>query len=187
MRAPAVATAALLLVGACSGMEVTRIGPKRPSRTETCQIDVFFSALPPYPVVDIASARTMCHVLSGRNACMEDLRKEACRLGAHAMYGFSEAIRADYNYVSATFGVQDAVVPHRPIHDGQVQTQAAGPSDGEGSDCDPICSPGFACRGGQCMPQCNPPCASGEVCGRKRVCESAAGKAEPARATGTSP
>ena len=44
---------------------------------------------------------------------MEELRKAACRAGAHAMYGFSEAVRADYNDVSATFGVHDAIC-HAP-------------------------------------------------------------------------
>ena len=126
--------------------------------------------------MDIASGRAMCQVLSGRTACMEELRKAACRVGAHAMYGFSEAVRADYNYVSATFGLHDAIVTHRPIRDAPVKTQAAAAAEGSEPACDPICSPGFVCREGECLPQCNPPCESGEVCSRKRVCEHGAGR-----------
>jgi hypothetical protein len=176
---------ALVLAVACSGVEVTQIGPKRASRAEDCDIEVFFSTPPPFPVVDIASGRAMCQVLSGRTACMEELRKAACRVGAHAMYGFSEAIRADYNYVSATFGLHDAIVTHRPIRDAPVKTQAAAAAEGSEPACDPICSPGFVCREGECLPQCNPPCESGEICSRKRVCEPARGRIEPARAPGT--
>jgi hypothetical protein len=156
-----------------------------PSRGDSCDLEIFFSTPPPYPVTDIASARTMCHVLSGRTACMEDLRKAACRIGAHAMYGFAEGIRADYNYISATFGVQDAVVTHRSIRDAPVTAPAAGASGGdEGAACDPICSPGFACRSGSCVPRCNPPCEAGEVCNRRRACEPAAG---PGSGGGTPP
>jgi hypothetical protein len=174
---------ALLLATACAGVEVTQIGPKRVSRADDCDIEVFFSTPPPYPVADIASGRAMCQVLSGRTACMEELRKAACRVGAHAMYGFSEAIRADFNYVSATFGIHDAIVTHRPIPDAPARTPADPVVDG-GPACDPICSPGFTCREAQCVPQCNPPCESGEVCSRKRVCEPAMGKVQPARAPG---
>ena len=164
---------------ACSGVEVTQIGPKRVSRADDCNVEVFFSSPPSFPVMDIASGRATCQVLSGRTACMEELRKAACRAGAHAMYGFSEAVRADYNYVSATFGVHDAIVTHRPIRDTPAKAPTspapASPAPaGDGPACDPICSPGFACREGQCLPQCNPPCEAGEICSRKRICEPTA-------------
>ena len=45
------------------------------------------------------------------------------------------------------------------------------PARGAADACQPICSPGFACQGGRCIPQCNPPCEGGEMCSRKRLCE----------------
>ena len=172
-------TLALLLAAACSGVEVTQIGPKRVSRADDCDVEVFFSSPPSFPVMDIASGRAMCQVLSGRTACMEELRKAACRAGAHAMYGFAETVRADYNYVSATFGVHDAIVTHRPIRETPAKAPASPAPAGDGPACDPICSPGFACREGQCLPQCNPPCEAGEICSRKRICESTAQGVQP--------
>jgi hypothetical protein len=187
MGRAALATA-LLMAAACSSVEVTRIGPKRASLPNDCDIEIFFSSPPPYPVVDIASGRAMCEVLSGRTACMEELRQAACRAGAHAMYGFAETVRADFNYISATFGVHDAIVTHRPIRDAPVKPQAAAASDDDDDQaCDPICSPGFACQAGQCVPQCNPPCQAGEVCSRKRACEPAPAKLERARSSQTAP
>jgi hypothetical protein len=50
-----------------------------------------------------------------------------------------------------------------------------------GAVCAPICSPGFACESGQCIPQCNPACEPTEVCNRHRTCEPAAAVPVPAR------
>jgi hypothetical protein len=36
--------------------------------------------------------------------------------------------------------------------------------------CNPICSPGFSCNAGTCIPQCNPACTEAETCGNDRVC-----------------
>jgi hypothetical protein len=36
--------------------------------------------------------------------------------------------------------------------------------------CNPICSPGFSCNAGTCMPQCNPACTEDETCGHDRLC-----------------
>jgi hypothetical protein len=36
--------------------------------------------------------------------------------------------------------------------------------------CEPICSPGFRCQAGTCIPQCNPTCDEGETCGKDRTC-----------------
>lgn len=178
---------AALVTGACANnVEVTQIGPRRPSRGGNCDIQIFLSAPPPYQVAEIASARAMCHELSGRTRCIEDLQRAACHAGADVVFGFSETMHGSYTYLSATFGVQDPLVTHRPIHDAPVKTQPAAASERDGGDCDPICSPGFACTAGQCVPQCNPPCESGEICSRKRVCEPARGKLAPAKAAGTS-
>jgi hypothetical protein len=36
--------------------------------------------------------------------------------------------------------------------------------------CSPICSPGFSCNAGICIPQCNPACTEAETCGNDRLC-----------------
>ena len=37
-------------------------------------------------------------------------------------------------------------------------------------DCNPPCSPGYACERGVCLALCNPPCAEGMSCRSDRVC-----------------
>jgi hypothetical protein len=36
--------------------------------------------------------------------------------------------------------------------------------------CNPVCSPGYTCRNGGCVPTCNPPCPADQVCGADRTC-----------------
>jgi hypothetical protein len=36
--------------------------------------------------------------------------------------------------------------------------------------CTPICSPGFDCQIGKCIPLCNPPCAANQQCQNDRLC-----------------
>ena len=40
--------------------------------------------------------------------------------------------------------------------------------------CEPLCSPGFLCSAGKCLPQCNPACGNGETCGNDRLCHASA-------------
>jgi hypothetical protein len=158
----AAVVAAALLSGACVGSEATPIGPRRPSRPPGCAVEI----LPGTPVsgeyTAVASARAQCAGGSGRNACMAELRRQACLMGADVAMAFSESVSDGMTYIAATLAVRAPSAP-RPA------TSAATP----GEDCNPICSPGFACRAGQCIPQCNPPCEAGEVCTRKRICEAA--------------
>jgi hypothetical protein len=161
----AVASAALLL-GACVSAVVTPIGPSRPSRPAGCAVDLFPTGQPPYPYTPIAKVRIECDPVR-RNTCQDQLRAEACRAGADAVVGFKESVEELTMFVEATLVAKAPAAPERP---------AVGP----GAACDPICSPGFACRDGQCIPQCNPPCEAGEICTRKRVCEPAPAAAPPA-------
>jgi hypothetical protein len=92
--------------------------------------------------------RTECDPVR-RNTCVEQLRAEACLAGAEGIVGFKES-RSEFDmFIDAKLIVKGIEPPA----------------------CEPICSPGFACQGGRCIPQCNPPCAAGEICSRKRVCE----------------
>jgi hypothetical protein len=148
-----------LLSGACANSLVTPIGARRPSRPEGCALDLYPTAPPPYAYTPIANVRTGCDPVR-RNTCVDQLRAEACLAGADGIVGFKES-RSEFDmFIEATFFVKGVAAPEVP---------AAGAANA----CQPICSPGFACHGGQCIPQCNPPCAVGEICSRKRVCEPA--------------
>ena len=48
------------------------------------------------------------------------------------------------------------------------------PAPAPASTCEPLCSPGFLCDAGTCIPQCNPRCAAGETCGNDRTCHPSA-------------
>ena len=159
MTRAAVAAAPLLLSACLANTSVTPIGPRRPSRPEGCPIDVFPSTVPPYPFTPIAKVRTECDPVR-RNTCVAQLRSEACRAGADAVIDFKESTVEWTMFIDATFVAKASAAPAAP---------AAGPADA----CEPICSPGFACEGGRCIPQCNPPCEAGEICNRKRTCEPA--------------
>jgi len=175
------AVAVAVLAGACVDSEVTQIGAQRPSRPPGCPVEIFPSTTPPYPFAEVASARAKCHFTYGRTACIDELRRQACVAGADTVFGFSEGVRGEFTMISATLAARTGAAPSPPV------AAARPPGPPPGVDCNPICSPGFACSAGQCVPQCNPPCEAGEVCSRKRTCEPAAGKLEPAKAGGTAP
>ena len=156
-----------------STTSVTAIGPQRASRPEGCPIDRFPTKPPPYAFTPIAKVRTECDPVR-RQMCIDQLRREACRAGADAVIGFKESMDQDSvsMFIDATFVVKGTGAAEAPA-----APAAAAPAPG---GCDPICSPGFACQGGTCVPQCNPPCEAGEICSRKRVCEPADQPTAPA-------
>jgi hypothetical protein len=156
-----------------STTSVTAIGPQRASRPEGCPIDLFPTKPPPYAFTPIAKVRTECDPVR-RQMCVDQLRREACRAGADAVIGFKESMDQDSvsMFIDATFVVKGTGAAEAPA-----APAAAAPAPG---GCDPICSPGFACQGGTCVPQCNPPCEAGEICSRKRVCEPADQPTAPA-------
>ena len=174
----AVVVAATLWAAACVDSEVTQIGATRPSRPLGCPVEIYPTTQPPYPYMQIASARAKCHFTMGRTACIDELRKQACAAGADTVFGFAEGMRGEYTFIAATLAARTAAMP----------TPVAQPRPAPMGDvsCNPVCSPGFACRAGACIPQCNPPCEAGEICSRKRVCEPAEGKLAPAKVSGTS-
>ena len=177
MRARSLAIARALLVGALlagaclANSLVTPIGPRRPSRPEGCALDLFQTTTPPYPYTPIATVRTECDPVRP-NACVEQFRVEACLAGADGILGFKES-RSEFDmFIDAKLIVKGVAAPDIP-------------AGGAANACQPICSPGFACQGGQCIPQCNPPCAAGEICSRKRTCEPTGDK--PPRDAGDQP
>jgi hypothetical protein len=150
--------ATALLAGAClANSLVTPIGARRPSRPAGCTLDLYPTKSPPYPYTPIATVRTGCDPVR-RNTCVEQLRAEACLAGADGIVGFKES-RSEFDmFIDATLIVKGVAAP-------------GAPAGGAANACEPICSPGFACQGGHCIPQCNPPCEAAEICNRQRVCE----------------
>ena len=183
------AVAGVLCVGACAHhasehSDTSLVGPAQANRGPNCELQVFFSAPPPYPVTEIASTRVQCSGYSGgRDECIFLIKQRACEAGADTVFAFKETLLAVGNpigilsrrnqttFITATFAVR------------------AAPGVAAGDGCSPICSPGFACAAGQCVPQCNPSCLPGEVCSRARVCEpaGAGAQAQPAPAPPPSP
>jgi hypothetical protein len=149
-----------VLAGSCVSSEVTAIGPSYPPRGEGCAVDVFPATKPPYPYVDIANSRAKCHQTSGRTACIDQLKADACQAGADAVYAFSEGVMGEFTMISATLAHKTGEAK---------KEEAAPPAAPDG--CNPPCSPGFACKATVCEPVCNPACEKGETCTRKRICE----------------
>jgi hypothetical protein len=154
----ALALGLLLCAASCTHADVSQIGPRAPAKPAGCKLDIYPATRPPYPVENLASARANC---VSRQSCIDRLREEACDAGADVIYGFAEGVQGMATLISATFARKTGNEP------------APNWSGAPAGDCNPPCSPGFACKAGECEPQCNPACDKGEVCSRKRVCESA--------------
>jgi len=167
--AAALIAAAAVLPAACVYGEATTIGPHRASRPPGCPVELYPSTAPPFAFETVATARADCDAFVGRSACIEELRRQACRVGAEAVIGFSESVSGSTTHIAATLAVRTAAAPPGPGGPAGPAPAATPPA----SECEPICSPGFACQAGKCIPQCNPPCEAGEVCTRKRICEAA--------------
>jgi hypothetical protein len=102
---------------------------------------------------------------------MDKLRLLTCAAGGDTVYGFAEGINPDGAgmFISATAAVRRKAPP------ASSSAGTAAPTDeAPGASCTPICSPGFACEAGTCIPECNPACEPTEICNRHRTCEPAA-------------
>jgi hypothetical protein len=154
----------VLLTAGCEladiGTEVKYVGPFQTARPFDCRMQMIFGPLP-YPHQDIARARTECpdHV-DDEEMCFDSIRQKACLVGADTVYGIAETRGGGLSYLNSTFA---RILP------GPIGRAAAGPPAAQLA-CDPICSPGFACAKGTCVPQCNPTCAADEICTPQRAC-----------------
>jgi hypothetical protein len=153
----------VLLTGGCEladiGTEVKYVGPFQTARPFDCRMQMTFGPLP-YPHQDIARAKTDCpDHMDNEELCLDSMRRKACLAGADIVYGIAQTREGGVDYLNATFArslpgpIEDAV-SSRPAE----------------LACDPICSPGFVCERGTCLPQCNPKCAADEICTRQRLC-----------------
>jgi hypothetical protein len=153
----------VLLTGGCDladiGTEVKYVGPFQTARPSDCRMQMMFGPLP-YLHQDIARAKTECpDHLADEELCFDSMRRKACFAGADIIYGIAETREGEVAYLNATF----ARSPPGPIGGAIL----GGPAE---LACDPICSPGFVCERGTCLPQCNPRCAADEICTRQRLC-----------------
>ena len=98
--------AALLLMGACVDIELRRIGPTRPERPPDCAVELIPDGRPGYEVVDVASGTVSC--AKKRDRCLDEMRKQACAVGAEVVYGFSERTESMYIHITATFAARAA-------------------------------------------------------------------------------
>jgi hypothetical protein len=96
--------AVLLLASGCVDVDVRRIGPARPSRPPACNVDVIAEGRPGYDFVDVASANVSC--ARTRDRCLDELRKQACVVGADALYGFSERTESMYIHMTVTLAAR---------------------------------------------------------------------------------
>jgi hypothetical protein len=163
---------AVVWAASCAGSGVVPPpASPRPAGTESCLVQLFPTTRPTYPFVDLQSVEVLCNRALGRTACVEKLRIKSCAIGGDTLYGFAEGITPDGAGLSISASV--AVHPEaRPASSGAGTATLIDAAAGAG--CTPICSPGFACQVGQCIPQCNPACEPTEICNRHRTCEPAA-------------
>jgi len=143
----------------CITSELTPLSNnRRPSRPAGCSLQIFPTTQPDYSHENVASVRVSCDPIIGRPTCLKELKEKACHAGADTLYGFHEGDSGGWMFIAAT-----------AANRANAQTPSAATPG-----CAPICSPGFDCQAGRCIPVCNPPCEAGEVCNRKRTCERGA-------------
>ena len=93
-----------LLASACVDIELQRIGPDRPSHPPGCAVELIPAGKPAYPFVDVASGTVSC--ARKRDRCLEEMRKQACVVGADAVYGFAERTESVYVHITATYAAR---------------------------------------------------------------------------------
>ena len=105
MSGPRIALpAVLLLASACVDIELQRIGPDRPSRPPGCAVELISVGKPSFEVVDVASGTVSC--AKKRDRCLDEMRKQACVVGADAVYGFAETTESIYIHITATYAAR---------------------------------------------------------------------------------
>jgi hypothetical protein len=106
MRASRSAVAVVLLAAACTDVQLRLVGPSYPARPTGCAVDVRGgeTTLPDGAFVDIASGTVSC--LGGRDRCVEEIRKQACAIGADVVYAFSESSGGGFTNVEARYAAR---------------------------------------------------------------------------------
>jgi hypothetical protein len=169
MRGLLVFVAVTAAFASCVGSEVTQIGPQRPARPLGCPVQIV-PGTSAAPLVDLASVRANCPAAGSRDDCFDELRRQACALGGDTVHSLSESVSGGMTYIVGMVAWRGQSGPEAP----------GAARNGAGLACTPICSPGFDCQVGRCVPLCNPACALSEICNQHRTCE-------PSPAAGSTP
>jgi hypothetical protein len=119
--------------------DVVLVGPARPRKPLGCQVDVFQTTAPPYPIADVARARVACS--GDESRCLSQFRDDACGYGADTVYGFSQVFEGDTPLVEAMLALKTGPAT------ASVNPQGLSPLP-RAAACDPFCAGGLgACRG----------------------------------------
>lgn len=94
----------VLLLGGCVDIELQRIGPDRPSRPPGCPVELIPEGKPSFPFIDVASGTVSC--AKKRDRCLDEMRKQACVVGADAVYGFEERTESIYIHITASYAAR---------------------------------------------------------------------------------
>jgi hypothetical protein len=162
MRAIIVAVVAGGILAGCAQVFFHAAGSHRyPAKPENCHIRVV--AAPPgseFEEIGLLSVEGDHSAFRNPDAFIEEAREVVCHAGG-------EVVLTQVNGIGA---IVRGVVFRR---------SAAQPATEETTEeCNPICSPGFDCKGTKCVPLCNPACEDGESCGRDRLCHPRAGSSQ---------
>jgi hypothetical protein len=160
-----VAVVASALVMGCEKSQITMIGQPGSELPRDCPVAVFPSTTPNYQWKDIATVQTECQQF-GRTTCIEQLKKDTCKLGGDTVYAINERKNFAGNIsMTATIarGSGGAAAPSGPTPPGSPQLAA--------QTCSPPCSPGYQCQGTTCVALCNPACTTGMHCANDRTCQ----------------
>jgi hypothetical protein len=154
-RFTVVATA--LALGACSPVNVARIGPQLPPRAGDCTIEILDrGATPQRPYRDVGLV-TIENCQDYRTApCRAWLEEAVCGLGGQVAY-VSEERRPDSG-LTPPMRVQVLAAVYVSDLRPDPETDPVLGSRG----CDPECGAGSSCEGGECKPAGKAGCAGGD-------------------------
>ena len=107
IRAAAVALLLSVSGAACVDIELRRIGPTRPSRPPGCAVELVMEGKPPFAFVDVASGTVSC--AKQRDRCLDEMRKQACAVGADAIYALVERRESMYIHINAMYAARAPV------------------------------------------------------------------------------
>jgi len=172
--------AALLLLSACNG-----VAAAPPLTPQAQSVRVEESDPPPdaTPLGAIEVTHGQGCSFSGDRGTLEGatalLKEAALQRGANFVkltqvtepYSGHDCYHREFKLAGLSYrlaGTPSAVAPTAVA--ATAVAPAAVASGAPAADCNPICSPGYACEAGVCRPLCNPACSVGQICRVDRIC-----------------
>jgi hypothetical protein len=147
----------VLLIAGCQVAEYRpRGGASYPAKPEDCELELLGSH-PGKGYEEIGVISTSPNYFRNPENLLRVTRSDVCSAGGDAIVTEVNG----YGYVVRGVVFRKTGAESKPA--------AVRPPRSE-STCSPICSPGFECSSGQCVPLCNPTCGPGEKCGPDRLC-----------------